>query len=70
MGYTIYFPENLANYNFGIAAVIGLVVIVLIVGMVIDNSRFSGKRRRPEWFVIYFLEAKDYLWRLLKILRR
>ncbi|MBL7170331.1 MAG: hypothetical protein ISS48_04895 [Candidatus Aenigmarchaeota archaeon] len=46
MGYTIYFPENLASYNFGIAAVIGLVVIVLIVGMIIGSSRSS--RKRPE----------------------
>ena len=46
MGYTIYFPENLANYNFGIAAIVGLVIIVLIAGMVIGNS--NSKRRRPE----------------------
>ncbi len=48
MGDTVYFPENLANYNFGIAAVIGLVFVVLIVGVVIGSSRNSRKRRRPE----------------------
>ena len=48
MGYTIYFPENLVNYNFTLAAVIGLVVLVLIVGVVIGSSRSSKKRKRPE----------------------
>jgi len=48
MGYTIYFPENLANFNFAIAAVVGLIFLVLIVGFAIGSSRSGKKRRRPE----------------------
>ena len=40
-----YLPET---YNFTVASIVGLVIIVLIVGVVIGNSRSSRKRRKPE----------------------
>jgi len=48
MEYTIYFPENLANYNFAVATVIGVVIIVLVVGIIIGISKFKKSRRTPE----------------------
>ncbi|MEM5793110.1 MAG: hypothetical protein QXY45_01995 [Candidatus Aenigmatarchaeota archaeon] len=48
MGYTIYFPDNLANYNLGIATVFGLIIIFLFVGIIIGFSRGRRSRRTPE----------------------
>ena len=48
MAHTIYFPENLANYNFGLAAVIGLIILFLVIGVIIGTSRGRKVRRRPE----------------------
>ncbi len=45
---TTYFPENLADYNFTLATVIGLVILVLIVYIVIVSSRGKKSRNRPE----------------------
>ena len=35
MGYTIYFPKNLAIYNFTASTIIGLIIVVLIIGIIV-----------------------------------
>ena len=48
MAYTVYLPENLAIYNFSLAVVIGLVIVFLLIGFALGNSRGRRVRRRPE----------------------
>jgi len=40
--------ENIVNYNFGLAAVIGIIIIILIVGVIIGFSGARRTRKIPE----------------------
>jgi hypothetical protein len=48
MSYVSSFVENSPNYNFSVAIILGLLVIVLIIGFILGRSRGKRTRRRPE----------------------